>query len=88
MCKDGQDSDLKTKISGIIDNMHVYQKAEYKRKMNLMEREVISIKNICEKYPKRDDREKYENLLHDIKKKYWDKLGVEKLTRKNGKVEH
>ena len=85
--QDGKDNDLKTKIHGIIDNMHVFEKADYKRKMNLMESEVNSIKDICEKYPKRDDREKYENLLHDIKKKYWDKINVDKSARKNLKNE-
>jgi len=85
--QDGKDNDLKSKINGIIDNMHVYQQAEYKRQMGLMEKEVNSIKMICERYPKRDDREKYENILHDIKKKYWSKINVDR-TKKILKTEN
>lgn len=86
--QDNKDNDLKMKINGIIENMHIYQKAEYKRKMGQMEKEVSGIKNICEKYPKRDDREKYETLLHDIKKRYWEKINVDKLSRKHLKTDN
>lgn len=86
--QDNKDNDLKMKINGIIENMHVYQKAEYKKQMGQMEKEVSGIKNICEKYPKRDNREKYETLLHEIKKRYWDKLNVDKVSRKYMKTEH
>ena len=86
--QDEMKHDMNIKINGIIDNMHLYQKAEYKQKMNLMEKEVKSIKNICDKYPKREDKEIYENLLQDMKKKYWDKPGVEKLYSKKNNKEH
>jgi len=78
-----RDNDLKIKINGIIDSMHATQQVEYKRQMKLMEREVTGIKKICDKYPKRDNREIYENLLYDIKKKYWDKLNLDKLYKKS-----
>lgn len=86
--QEGRDEDLKLKINGVIENMHMIQKAEYKRQMSMMEIEVKNIKNICEKYPKRNNKEKYENLLFDIKKKYWDKFNVDKLTKKNLKTEN
>ncbi len=86
--QDNKDNDLKMKINGIIENMHVYQKAEYKKQMGQLEKEVSGIKSICEKYPKQDNREKYENLLHEIKTRYWDPLNVDKLSRKNMKTEH
>ncbi len=85
--QEGRDEDLKMKINGVIENMHMVQKAEYKKQMSKMESEVKHIKTICEKYPKRDNREIYENLLFDIKKKYWDKYNLHKLNKKNLKTE-
>lgn len=85
--QDGKDFDLKTKIDSTIDNMKIFQKSEYKRKMNQMEKEVNTIKNIIEKYPMKNNREKYENLLHDIKKKYWDKISVDKPAKRDIKTE-
>jgi hypothetical protein len=85
--QDNKDNDLKVKINGIIENMHVYQKAEYKRKMGQMEKEVSDIKDIFEKYPKTDNREIYETLLNDVKKRYWDKIYVDKIKIKHLKMD-
>ena len=85
--QDNKDNDLKVKINGIIENMHVYQNVEYKRKMGQMEKEVSDIKDICEKYPKTVNREIYETLLHDVKKRYWDKINVDKIKIKHLKTD-
>lgn len=87
--KNIEESDMKYRINGKIENIHQNQKADYKIKMKSMEKEVKKLRQICEKYPTKDDREKYENLLYDVKKNYWDKRNLERLMKrgKNLKTE-
>lgn len=77
-----EENDMKYRINGIIENIHQTNKADYKKQMNVMEKEVISIKTICDKYPPRDDREKYENLLYDMKKNHWNKYDFQRLNKR------
>ena len=79
---DIEEIERKHRINGIIENHHQTEIADYKKRMNEMEKEVSGIKSICDKYPKRDDREKYENLLYDMKKKHWDKRDFTRLMKK------
>jgi hypothetical protein len=86
-----EENDMKYRINGIIENHHLSNKANYKKQMNIMEKEVNEFKQICQKYPQRDDREKYENLLHDVKKNHWNKYDFQRLMKrgnKNNKVEN
>jgi len=80
-----EEKDMKYRINGIIENIHQTNKADYKKQMNEMEKEVQGIKHICDKYPPRDDREKYENLLYDMKKNHWNKYDFQRLMKRGNK---
>jgi hypothetical protein len=79
----GEENDLKNRINMIIESNHEYEKADYKKKMNKMEIEVNSIKSIFDRYPQRDEKDKYENLLHDMKKNHWNKYNFERLMKRS-----
>jgi hypothetical protein len=80
-----EENDMKYRINGIIENIHLTNKANYKKQINLIEKDVNNFKQICQKYPQRDDREKYENLLYDMKKNHWNKYDFQRLMKRGNK---